>query len=229
MNWTLGNKFQCNLNQNTTIFHTKNNIWKCLQIGGHFISECFNSLWPSDIWWHRSGSTLAQVIACCLMAPGHYLIQSWLIISDVLWHLPNGTGNADRSVKNIDLTHWGRVTHICINKLTIIGSDNGLMPGRRQAIIWTNDRLLLIGPLGTNFSEILMEILTFSFKQMLLKVLSAKRQPFCLGLNVLRSPRGQWVNSYLVREVNPSLPGQNGHHLADNIFKCISLDENVWI
>ena len=33
------------------------------------------------------------------------------------------------------LTHWGRVTHICITKLTNIGSDNGLSPGRRQAII----------------------------------------------------------------------------------------------
>ena len=55
------------------------------------------------------------------------------------------------------LTHWGRVTHICIGKLTIIGSDNGLSPGRRQAIIWTNAAILLIGPLGTNFSEILNE------------------------------------------------------------------------
>ena len=56
------------------------------------------------------------------------------------------------------LTHWGRVTHICVNKLTIIGSDNGLSPGRRQAIIWTNAGILLTGPLGTNFSEILIEI-----------------------------------------------------------------------
>ena len=83
------------------------------------------------------------------------------------------------------LTHWGRVTHICVSKLTIIGSDNGLSPDRRQAIIWTNARLLLIGPLGTNFSEILIEILTFSFKKMRLKVSSAKRRTFCLGLNVL--------------------------------------------
>ena len=83
------------------------------------------------------------------------------------------------------LTHWGRVTHICIGNLTIIGSDNGLSPDRRQAIIWTNAGLLLIGPLGTNFSEILIEILTFSFKKMRLKVSSAKRRPFCLGLNVL--------------------------------------------
>ena len=48
-----------------------------------------------------------------------------------------------------DLAHWGRVTHICVSKLIIIGSDNGLPPGRRQAIIWTNADILLIGPLGT--------------------------------------------------------------------------------
>ena len=83
------------------------------------------------------------------------------------------------------LTHCGRVTHICVGKLTIIGSDNGLSPGRRQAIIRTNAEILLIRPLGTNFSEILIDILIFSFKKMRLKVSSAKRRPFCLGLNVL--------------------------------------------
>ena len=82
------------------------------------------------------------------------------------------------------LTHWGRVTHICVSKLTIIGSDNGLSPDRRQAIIWTNAGILLIGPLGTNFSEIVIEILSFSFTKMRLMVSSTKRRPFCLGLNV---------------------------------------------
>ena len=52
----------------------------------------------------------------------------------------------------VSLTNWSRVTNICVSRLTIIGSDNGLSPGRRQAIIWTNDGILLIGPLGTNFS-----------------------------------------------------------------------------
>ena len=51
------------------------------------------------------------------------------------------------------LIHWGRPTHICVDKLTIIGSDNGLSPGRRQAIIWTIVGLLSIALLGTNFSE----------------------------------------------------------------------------
>ena len=46
-----------------------------------------NSLWPNDaIWRQRSGSTLAQVMACCLTAPSHYLNQCWLIISEVQWH-----------------------------------------------------------------------------------------------------------------------------------------------
>ena len=76
------------------------------------------------------------------------------------------------------LTHWGRVTHTCVGKLTTIGSDNGLSPGRRQAIIWTIAGILLIGPLGTNFSEILIGIQTFSFKKMHLKMLSAKWRPF---------------------------------------------------
>ena len=83
------------------------------------------------------------------------------------------------------LTHWGRVTHICVSKPTIIGSDNGLSPGWRQAIIWTNAAILLIGSLGTNFRDILIDILAFSFKRMHLKISSVKWQPFCLGLNVL--------------------------------------------
>ena len=81
------------------------------------------------------------------------------------------------------LTHWGRVTHICVGNLTNIGSDNGLSPSRRQAIIWNNDGILFIGPLGTNFSEILFAIYKFSFKKMRS---SGKWRPFCLGLNVLR-------------------------------------------
>ena len=79
------------------------------------------------------------------------------------------------------------MTHICVFNLTIIGSDNGLSPGRRQAIIRTNAGILLIGPLGTNFSEILIGIQAFSFKKMHVKMSSAKWHPFCLGLNVLTS------------------------------------------
>ena len=78
------------------------------------------------------------------------------------------------------LTHWSRVTHICVSKLTIIG--------QRQDIIWTNGGIWLIGRLGTNFSEIFIAIQTFSFKKMHLKMLSAKCCLFRLSLNVL-NPR----------------------------------------
>ena len=87
------------------------------------------------------------------------------------------------------LTHWGRATHICVGKLTNIGSDNGLSPGRRQASIRTIAGILSIGPLGTNFSEIVIGIQTFSFKKMHLKMSSAKWRPSCLGLNVLTRKR----------------------------------------
>ena len=83
------------------------------------------------------------------------------------------------------LSQWGRVTHICISKLTNIGSDNGLVPGRHQAITWTNAALLSIGPLWTNFSEIWIKIQKFSFLKMHLKMSSGNWRPFCPGLNVL--------------------------------------------
>ena len=87
-------------------------------------------------------------------------------------------------VYGVQLIHWGWMTHICVNKLTIIDSDNGLSPDRRQATIWTNAGILLIGPLETNFSEIRIEIHTSSVKIMHLKM-SGKLAPFCLSLIVL--------------------------------------------
>ena len=100
------------------------------------------------------------------------------------------------------------MTHICVGNQTIIGSDNGLPPDRRQAIIWTNAGIMLIGPLGTNFSEILFGIQTFLFNKMHLKMLSAKWRPFCLGVNVL--------NVYIIKThcglVTPYGDRDLGHH-----------------
>ena len=66
-----------------------------------------------------------------------------------------------------------------------IGSNNSLPPEKRQAIIWTNATVMSFEPLGINFSKIWVKIAKFSFKKMHLEMSSAKRQPFCLGLNVL--------------------------------------------
>ena len=84
------------------------------------------------------------------------------------------------------LTHWGWETHICVSEHVDIGSDYGLVPNRHQAIILTNAGILLIGPLRTNFNELLIEIHTFSFKKMHVKMSSGKWRPFCLSLNELK-------------------------------------------
>ena len=83
------------------------------------------------------------------------------------------------------LTHWDRVMHICVSKVTTIGSDNGLSPGQHLAILWTNAGILLVGPLKINFSANLIKIDTISFKKMHLNMSFGKWQPFCLSLNVL--------------------------------------------
>ena len=85
-------------------------------------------------------------------------------------------------LKRGSLSHWGRVTHICGSKLTIVGSGaKPLFPG-----------ILFIGPVGTRFSEILIEIYTFSFKKMHVKMSFGKWLPFCLGLNIYIFFR--WIN-----------------------------------
>ena len=127
-------------------------------------------------------------------------------LSDTLWYsvivwfnlflyCSNGLSMRQDMKRSTSLSHWARVTHICVGNLTIIGSDNALSPGRRQPIIQTNAGILSIGPLGTNFNEISIGILTFSFTKMRLKVLSAKCGPFCLGLNVLFTTHHQGQES----------------------------------
>ena len=77
--------------------------------------------------------------------------------------------------------------HICFSKLSIIGSDNGLSAGRRQAIIWTNVEILLFGPLGTNHSEILIEIYIYisfhenAFENIVWKMVVILSRPQCIN------------------------------------------------
>ena len=68
------------------------------------------------------------------------------------------------------LIDWGRLTHICVGHLTIIGSDKCLSPGRRHAIIWTDAGILLIGPSETDFNEIIIKkIIHFHWKKFIWK------------------------------------------------------------
>ena len=137
-------------------------------------------------------------------------------------------------MNQLPLTHWGQVTHICVSKLTIIG--------RRQAIIRINAGILIIGPLGANFSEILIEIYTFSFRKMHLKMSSGKWRPFCLGLNVLTLEemwyilRSHWPLKQIVNHLKITNSNNDcwmlrtsaatmiaevaSHIIHDQLFKC---------
>ena len=121
--------------------------------------------------------------------------QHWKWIGATRQQAINQANNAHHtqhymaSLNASELTHWGRATHICVSTLPIMSSDNGLSPGRRQAIIWTNAGLLLIEPLGTNLSEILIEIYTFSLKTNAFENVVWKRA------TILSRP--QWVKLYL--------------------------------
>ena len=86
------------------------------------------------------------------------------------------------------LRHWAKTWSYVnsLSKLTIIGSDNGLSPAQRQAIIWTNAGILFIWTLRTNFSEKISESQTFVLKEMHFEKSPAKLWPFCLGLNVFK-------------------------------------------
>ena len=81
---------------------------------------------------------------------GGVLSASIIFWKNMMNIFQNNDGCID--IEQKDPQHWGRVTHICVSKLTTIGSDNGLSPGQRQAIIWTNAGILLIRPSGANFS-----------------------------------------------------------------------------
>ena len=114
-----------------------------------------------------------------------FLSRAYILCDIMYIRTSHRWSSAQRPFCSILWTHWGRVTHICVGKLTTIGSDNGLSPGRRQAIIWTNDRILLIGPLGTNFSEILIAIETFSlqenaFENIVCEMASILSRPQCV-------------------------------------------------
>ena len=97
--------------------------------------------------------------------------------------------------------------YICVSKLTTIGLDNGLSPGRRQAIIWTNAGILLMRPLETNISEIVIEIQTFSLKKKHLKVV-------CEMVAILHQP--QCVKVYK----HPTNCPQSAHYCMSHIAMC---------
>ena len=99
--------------------------------------------------------------------------------------------------KNLsDYTNTLRPNDITSQKFVILGSGNGLLLVRHQAITWTKYGLLSIGWLGTKFGEIKIIKVLFPSKTIHFKMLSAKWQPFRLGLialNGLMKIRINWI------------------------------------
>ena len=175
----------CNHSKHSLYIHDDVIKWKHFPRYWPFVREIpLTKASDAELWcflWSALEPTVEQTMETLVIWNAIMIIMTSLYLTSV-------ASNMCAIPKNpidIVLTHWGRATHICFSKLAIIGSDNGLSPGRRQAIIWTNAGILLIGFLGTNFNEILIGIQAFSFKKMHLKLSSAKWRPFCLGLNVL--------------------------------------------
>ena len=124
---------------------------------------------------------------CNGLSPGRRQAIIWAtILCTHLTHTKSGVDTAPMALSSM----------YC--KLIIIDSDNVLSPGRRQAIIWTNAGILLIEPLGTNFSEILIGIQTFSFyenahENVVCEMASILSQPQCVNtlFSVVKCKRGE--------------------------------------
>ena len=97
------------------------------------------------------------------------------------------------------------------------------IPGRHQAITGTNAGMLLIRPLGTNFSDVTMPIYTFPLK-MHLKMSSGKWLPFCLGVNVLKPYAvilvAGWMGHRGVSNVQILISGQHSGEWTFMILHC---------
>ena len=95
------------------------------------------------------------------------------------------------------------MTHICVSKLTIIGSDKGLPPDRSQAIIRTNAGILLIGPLGINICETSSKCIQFiqenAFEIVVQKLAAILSWPQCvkqIPMAVILYKKHRMINFY---------------------------------
>ena len=128
---------------------------------GHHFADIFKGIFLNENFWILNKILLKYV-------PKGLIYNIAALVQMMAWRRTGAkplseamlvcSTDAYISLSLSELTHWDRVMHLGISKLTVIGSNNGLLPGRRQAIIWTNVGILSIGPLGKNFSENLVGI-----------------------------------------------------------------------
>ena len=102
------------------------------------------------------------------------------------------------------------MTHICVGNLTIIGSNNGLSPERRQAIIWPNAGILLIGPLWTNLKSEINEMKNEN--ETLIKIYTSSLTKIHLKMSF--GKRGHFVLASMCKDINCSLPMWMGYWVS---------------
>ena len=173
-----------------------------------FWHHCVNSLWPSDaIWRQRSGSRLAQVMACCLTAPSHHPNQCWLIIRKVLWY-----SSEDIMMRRFEDANQQSKLENYIFKIT-------LRSLRGQWVKTTHQNQSHVNIQRPN--RCLGGSQSIACKQ----ICHERHRIECTNppLTIyIRSPSNQQF-------VNTLRPIQNGRHFTDDIFKGILLNENIWI
>ena len=125
----------------------------CHQETSHYQSQCWprslspcgvtrpqgdNPLWHNDaIWQHRYGSASVQVMACCLMAPSHYLNQCWLFISEVLWHF---TVSAEATILHYEFENYTfKIIAISLRCQWVKYKEVGMENNARNLTLYTLD------------------------------------------------------------------------------------------
>ena len=138
------------------------NLYVFSMINIDYVLKFYQLLWHrDDIECLHANITLTGLCCTRWQVSSYWSREKWSLYNRVWLHRVHIYDIS--TYWSLELTHWGRVTHICASQVTIVGSDNGLSPDRRQAIIWTNAEILLIEPLGTTLSDILIEVDTFPF------------------------------------------------------------------
>ena len=211
-------------------------LWKVL-LAPYGISkpQWVNSLWSSDtIWWHKCGSTLVQVILVAWWHPSHYLIQCWLLISEVPWHSPESSFSTQtttcvcilfNSLRPSDAIwrqwFWTTLAQVMACCLTA--------PSHYLNQCWLIIRGVLWHTSESSFAGIAQGIDSgYEFEKDILK-------------NIFKSPRGQWVNEFEnyklllhltgVSELTHFSPDKNGNNIAiinTNLFSTDVRTETIW-
>ena len=155
--------------------HPADHSVACIHVFSHTLVWLDGSLWCyrallQGLFWHH--------YACIYYSP--FIVHNCMKMYSLEPFLINNFF--------INLIHWGWVMHICISKLTIIGSDNDLSPGRHQAIIWINIGILLIGPLGTNSVKYKSNFFfqEKAFENVVRKLGAILSRPQCVNVEILQ-------------------------------------------